>query len=119
MKKFIAVLAIALFVGSLSVPTFAAVSNENGTIMKFDVPPKKAEVKTTDKKSDCSSAVKSDCSSAKKADCNTASLTAEKSDCSSAKKADCNTASLTAEKSDCNSACLTAEKKACDDKDKK
>ena len=103
MKKFIAVLAIALFVGSLSVPTFAAVSNENVAIMIFDGPEKPGD-KVTDKKSDCSTA--------KKADCNTPCATAEK-------KSDCSTECTTAKKSDCNTASATAEKKACNDKDKK
>lgn len=80
MKKFIAVLAIALFVGSLSAPTFAVASHENIVVSILDGKPKKAD-KKSDSNTDCSTAKKADCKTAKKADCNTPCSTAEKKAC--------------------------------------
>ena len=78
MKKVLAILALALFIGGISAPVIAANSNALTVIALNDEdPPKKKEATTektteaTKKSSDCSSEKKSsDCSTEKKSDCN-------------------------------------------------
>jgi len=79
MKKTLAILALALFIGGISVPAIAA-SNTNLTLISLqEDDPKKKEKKAEKKEATSKKATKSgDCSSEKKAE-----------DCSSEKKADC------------------------------
>ncbi len=74
MKKTLAILVLALFIGGISAPVIAANSNALTLISLNEEDPKKKEAKTEDSKkattkSDCSSEKKSDCSSEKKSDC--------------------------------------------------
>ena len=78
MKKVLAILALALFIGGISAPVIATNSNALTVIaLNEEDPPKKEEPKTekksteaTKKSSDCSSEKKSsDCSTEKKSDC--------------------------------------------------
>ena len=81
MKKTLAILALALFIGGISVPVIATNSNALTLIsLQDDDPKKKAEGEKSEKKAEKSKeATKSgDCSSEKKS-----------SDCSSEKKSDC------------------------------
>ena len=74
MKKTLAILALALFIGGISVPAIAASNNSFNMISLQDEDPKKktksekSEAKTekskeATKSSDCSNTKKSDCSS--------------------------------------------------------
>ena len=77
MKKVLAILALALFIGGISAPVIAANSNALTVIAlndedppKKEAPKKEAPKKEAPKKSsDCSSEKSSDCSTAKKSDC--------------------------------------------------
>jgi len=83
MKKVLAILALALFIGGISAPVIAANSNALTVIALNEEDPKKKETKTeksteateksteaTKKSSDCSGEKKSsDCSTEKKSDC--------------------------------------------------
>jgi len=74
MKKTLAILALALFIGGISAPVIASNSNALTIISLNEDDPKKKEKKTEDskdatKKSDCTAEKKSDCSSEKKSDC--------------------------------------------------
>ncbi len=77
MKKVLAILALALFIGGISAPVIAANSNALTVIALNEDDPKKKDAKTekksteaTKKSSDCSSEKKSsDCSTEKKSDC--------------------------------------------------
>ena len=77
MKKVLAILALALFIGGISAPVIAANSNALTVIALNDEdPPKKEATKkkatkkeATKKSSDCSSEKSSDCSTDKKSDC--------------------------------------------------
>ena len=76
MKKVLAILALALFIGGISAPVIAAHSNALTVIALNEDDPKKKDAKTekskeaTKKSSDCSSEKKSsDCSTEKKSDC--------------------------------------------------
>ena len=77
MKKTLAILALALFIGGISVPVIAANSNALTLItLQDDDPKKKAEGEKSEKKADTSKeATKSgDCSSEKKStDCSSKS----------------------------------------------
>ena len=81
MKKTLAILALALFIGGISVPAIAASNNAPTLISLQEDDPKKKEKKEKKEKKAATSkeATKSgDCSSEKKS-----------SDCSSEKKSDC------------------------------
>jgi hypothetical protein len=79
MKKVLAILAVALFIGGISAPVIASNSNALTVIALNDEDPKKKDAKketskeatkeATKKSSDCSSEKKSDCSTEKKSDC--------------------------------------------------
>ena len=72
MKKTLAILALALFIGGISVPAIAANNNALNLISLQDEDPKKkgkSEKKEATKSSDCSGEKKSDCSGEKKSDC--------------------------------------------------
>ncbi len=80
MKKTLAILALALFLGGISVPAIAANNNSINLISLQDEDPKKKDKsekseakketsKEATKSSDCSDEKKSDCSSDKKSDC--------------------------------------------------
>jgi hypothetical protein len=76
MKKVLAILAVALFIGGISAPVIASNSNALTVIALNDEDPKKKEEpkketskEATKKSSDCSSEKKSDCSTEKKSDC--------------------------------------------------
>ena len=78
MKKTLAILALALFIGGISVPSIAAINNAPTLISLQEDDPKKKEKsekkatksKEATKSGDCSSEKKSsDCSSKKKSDC--------------------------------------------------
>ena len=79
MKKTLAILALTLFIGGISVPAIAASNNALNMISLQDEDPKKkakSEKKATKetskeatKSSDCSDEKKSDCSGEKKSDC--------------------------------------------------
>ena len=72
MKKVLAILALALFIGGISAPVIAANSNALTVIAlnEEDPPTKEATKKeATKKSSDCSSEKSSDCSTEKKSDC--------------------------------------------------
>ena len=76
MKKVLAILALALFIGGISAPVIAANSNALTVIALNDEDPKKKETEkeatkkeATKKSSDCSSKKSSDCSTEKKSDC--------------------------------------------------
>ena len=71
MKKVLVIIALALFVGGISVPVIAANSSNFAQIELQEEDPKKKETKkeATKKSSDCSSEKSSDCSTEKKSDC--------------------------------------------------
>jgi len=80
MKKTLAILALALFIGGISVPVIAATNYAHNVIsLQDDDPKKKAKSKKSEakketskeatKSSDCSGEQKSDCSGEKKSDC--------------------------------------------------
>ena len=76
MKKVLAILALALFIGGISAPVIAANSNALTVIALHVDDPKKKETTTekksteaTKKSSECSGEKKSDCSTEKKSDC--------------------------------------------------
>ena len=81
MKKVLAILALALFIGGISAPVIAANSNALTVIALNEEDPKKEATKkeatkkeatkkeATKKSSDCSSEKSSDCSTDKKSDC--------------------------------------------------
>ena len=76
MKKVLAILALALFIGGISAPVIAANSNALTVIALNEEDPKKKETEkeatkkeATKKSSDCSSEKSSDCSTEKKSDC--------------------------------------------------
>jgi hypothetical protein len=76
MKKVLAILALALFIGGSSAPVIAANSNALTVIALNEDDPKKKETKkeatkkeATKKSSGCSSEKSSDCSTEKKSDC--------------------------------------------------
>jgi len=76
MKKVLAILALALFIGGISAPVIAANSNALTVIALNEEDPKKKETtkeatkkEATNKSSDCSSEKSSDCSTEKKSDC--------------------------------------------------
>ena len=76
MKKVLAILALALFIGGISAPVIAANSNALTVIALNEEDPVKKETKkeatkkeATKKSSDCSSEKSSDCSTDKKSDC--------------------------------------------------
>lgn len=79
MKKTLAILALALFIGGIGAPAIAAVNNNLTLISLQDEDPKKktSEKKAT-KSSDCSSEKKADCSGEKKAE----GTSEKKADCS-------------------------------------
>lgn len=83
MKKVLAILALALFMGGISAPVIAAHSNALTVISMNEEDPKKKETKT--EKSTEAAKKSSDCSTEKKADCSAE----KKSDCSTEKKSDC------------------------------
>lgn len=68
MKKVLAILALALFIGGLSVPAIAASNNATSVIALYEEDPKKDEgeksTESTKKSSDCTKTEKSgsDCS---------------------------------------------------------
>jgi len=77
-KKTLAILALALFIGGISVPSIAAINNAPTLISLQEDDPKKKEKsekkaatsKEATKSDDCSKVKKSsDCSSEKKSDC--------------------------------------------------
>jgi hypothetical protein len=72
MKKTLAILALALFIGGISVPVIAAYNSNLTLITQRDEDPKKkSEGEKTEKKADTSKAAKKsgDCSKEKKSDC--------------------------------------------------
>ena len=78
MKKVLAILALALFIGGISAPVIAANSNALTVIALNQDDPKKKEKKekksekskeATKKSSECCGEKKSDCSTEKKSDC--------------------------------------------------
>jgi hypothetical protein len=70
MKKTLAVLALALFIGGISVPAIAASNNTLTLISLQEDDPKKKEKKAEKKAATSKEATKSgDCSSEKKSDC--------------------------------------------------
>lgn len=86
MKKVLAILALALFLGGLSAPVIAANSDSFTQIELAEDDPKKKEKKSekkaesTEKSSDCSKSCEG--KSAKKSDCSSETKEAKKSDCS-------------------------------------
>ncbi len=80
MKKLIAGLAIALFLGSISAPTFASLSNQNTIVTFADGKPKKADDSKTKKSSDCNTEAKTE------KNCKSACSSAEKKACDKDKK---------------------------------
>jgi len=85
MKKVLAILALALFIGGLSAPVIAANSNALTLISLQEEDPKKKETKKKAKTSKEASKSSSDCDAKKKSDCSTA----KKADCCTEKKTDC------------------------------
>jgi len=78
MKKVLAILALALFIGGISAPVIAANSNALTMISLHEEDPKKKE--TTKKEATSKEATKSsDCEAKKSSDCSTEK---KKSDCS-------------------------------------
>ena len=75
MKKTLAILALALFLGGLSVPVIASTNKVVTPITQREEDPKKKEKKAEDKKAECSKeATKSDsCNTEKKSDCSSKS----------------------------------------------
>lgn len=71
MKKTLAIIALALFIGGISVPAIAASNNALTQITLNEDDPKKKEKKSDDKKAEKSKkATKSDgCATEKKSDC--------------------------------------------------
>ena len=76
MKKVLAILAVALFIGGISAPVIAANNNALTVIALHEDDPKKEDpMKTetkkeaTKKSSDCATEKKSDCATEKKSDC--------------------------------------------------
>ncbi len=88
MKKTLAILALALFIGGISVPAIATSNNALKVIsLQDDDPKKKAKSEKSEAKKETSKeATKtSNCSGKKKSDCSGK----KKSDCSGEKKSDC------------------------------
>ena len=83
MKKVLAILALALFIGGISAPVIAANSNALTVIALNDEDPKEKEKKS--EKSKEATKKSSDCSGEKSSEC----CGEKKSDCSGEKKSDC------------------------------
>lgn len=94
MKKVLAILVLAMFVGGITAPVFASDNTELITISKVDKEPKKTK-KADKKSSDCSSTKTSDCSDKKSND-----AAVKVSDCDT-KTSDCDTKA----KKDCSKTC--------------
>jgi len=67
MKKLLAILTLALFIGGISAPVFASDNSSATAIELTDKDPKKDKKSKSDKKSDAKKS--SECSSEKKSDC--------------------------------------------------
>lgn len=78
MKKVLAILALALFIGGLSAPVIAANSNALTVISLQEEDPKKKETKKKAQKSKEATKSSSGCDAKKASDCSAK----EKSDCS-------------------------------------
>jgi hypothetical protein len=68
MKKVLAILTLALFIGGISAPAIASVNSTATAIELADKDPKKKDTKKSEKKADCETKKASNCET-KKSDC--------------------------------------------------